>query len=206
MGWQTHPIVHFRGVECKPANQPASRPKHGPLPWQNSPLLLPNLGCRYLAPECCRAKWHPRSDVWAVGVMACYLLTGARDAALSALLLSHTLLSGRCRTGAGGAVLVGPFTHAGAYLSRPHQFAQEYLTRFPSWCLRFSCAGAYPFLDRICPEMPDLARTLRRWAAPEPAWLGFRTAAALQTCVNTRPQSADQALATAPLREAQHEP
>ncbi|PRW33251.1 calcium-dependent kinase 17-like [Chlorella sorokiniana] len=50
----------------------------------------------YLAPECCRAKWHPRSDVWAVGVMACYLLT-----------------------------------------------------------------GAYPFLDRVCPEMPDLARTLR---------------------------------------------
>ncbi|KAL4423096.1 hypothetical protein ABPG77_004779 [Micractinium sp. CCAP 211/92] len=50
----------------------------------------------YLAPECCRAKWYPASDVWAVGVMACYLL-----------------------------------------------------------------AGAYPFLDRVSPKMPDLARTLR---------------------------------------------
>ncbi len=30
----------------------------------------------YLAPECCRAKWYPASDVWAVGVMACYLLAG----------------------------------------------------------------------------------------------------------------------------------
>ncbi|EFN55463.1 hypothetical protein CHLNCDRAFT_35404, partial [Chlorella variabilis] len=50
----------------------------------------------YLAPECCRAKWYPVSDVWAVGVMACYLLT-----------------------------------------------------------------GAYPFLDRMSPKMPDLVRTLR---------------------------------------------
>ncbi|KAL4458324.1 hypothetical protein ABPG75_013189 [Micractinium tetrahymenae] len=50
----------------------------------------------YLAPECCRAKWHSVSDVWAVGVMACYLLT-----------------------------------------------------------------GAYPFMDRVSPKMPDLARTLR---------------------------------------------
>lgn len=32
---------------------------------------------RYLAPECCRAKWYPQSDVWATGIMACYLLTGA---------------------------------------------------------------------------------------------------------------------------------
>ena len=54
----------------------------------------------YLAPECCRAKWWPASDVWAVGVMACYLLS-----------------------------------------------------------------GAYPFLDRLTPKMPDLARTLRRCGA-----------------------------------------
>ncbi|KAI3425767.1 hypothetical protein D9Q98_007742 [Chlorella vulgaris] len=66
------------------------------------PQQLPLVGLNpegtpwYLAPECCRAKWHPASDVWAVGVMACYLLT-----------------------------------------------------------------GAYPFLDRISPKMPDLARTLR---------------------------------------------
>lgn len=63
------------------------------------------LCCRYLAPECCRAKWHPASDVWAVGVMACYLLT-----------------------------------------------------------------GAYPFLDRISPKMPDLARTLRRWEVGGGRW------------------------------------
>ncbi len=53
--------------------------------------LLP----RYLAPEACRAKWYPASDVWSCGVMAAYLLT-----------------------------------------------------------------GHYPFVDKISPAMPDLARTL----------------------------------------------
>ncbi|GAB4824010.1 hypothetical protein N2152v2_011056 [Parachlorella kessleri] len=50
----------------------------------------------YLAPEACRAKWYPASDVWSCGVMAAYLLT-----------------------------------------------------------------GHYPFVDKISPAMPDLARTLR---------------------------------------------
>lgn len=54
------------------------------------PACLP--GCRYLAPECCRAKWYPVSDVWAVGVMACYLLTGKQGLASSALCTVPRLL------------------------------------------------------------------------------------------------------------------
>ena len=30
----------------------------------------------YMAPEVCRAKWYPTSDVWAAGVMAAQMLTG----------------------------------------------------------------------------------------------------------------------------------
>lgn len=31
----------------------------------------------YLAPEACRGKWYPQTDVWAVCVMAFYMLTGS---------------------------------------------------------------------------------------------------------------------------------
>lgn len=58
------------------------------------PTLI-SLPCRYLAPEVCRGKWFPASDVWACGIMAAYLLT-----------------------------------------------------------------GHYPFVDKVSPDMPDLARTL----------------------------------------------
>ena len=44
----------------------------------------PQYNHRYLAPECCRAKWYPVSDVWAVGVMSCYLLTGKGSSAVQA--------------------------------------------------------------------------------------------------------------------------
>ncbi len=30
----------------------------------------------YLAPEACRAKWWPATDIWAVGILAAFLLTG----------------------------------------------------------------------------------------------------------------------------------
>ena len=80
------PTLHcMQAIFYDPAHLPVTGLNPEGTPW-------------YLAPECCRAKWWPASDVWAVGVMACYLLS-----------------------------------------------------------------GAYPFLDRVSPKMPDLARTLRWW-------------------------------------------
>ncbi len=35
------------------------------------------LFARYLAPEVCRGKVFPASDVWAVGILTAYLLTGS---------------------------------------------------------------------------------------------------------------------------------
>ena len=32
--------------------------------------------CRYLAPEACRGKFEPATDVWAVGAMTAQMLTG----------------------------------------------------------------------------------------------------------------------------------
>ena len=65
-----------------PASLPLTAPNVEGTPW-------------YLAPEACRGKWWPATDVWACGVMAAYMLT-----------------------------------------------------------------GTYPFVDRLMPSMPDLARTL----------------------------------------------
>lgn len=67
---------------CAPSSLPVTAPNAEGTPW-------------YLAPESCRGKWWPASDVWSCGIMAAYMLT-----------------------------------------------------------------GKYPFVDRICPDMPDLARTL----------------------------------------------
>jgi calcium-dependent protein kinase len=66
-------------------------------PLNSLPLTAPNVEGTpwYLAPEACRGKWWPATDVWACGIMAAYMLT-----------------------------------------------------------------GYYPFIDRITPNMPDLARTL----------------------------------------------
>lgn len=70
-------------VFFSPDSLPITAPNAEGTPW-------------YLAPEACRAKWWPATDVWAAGVMAAYMLT-----------------------------------------------------------------GHYPFIDRMNPDMPDLARTLR---------------------------------------------
>ena len=42
------------------------------------PITAPNVEGTpwYLAPESCRGKWWPATDVWAAGVMAAYMLTG----------------------------------------------------------------------------------------------------------------------------------
>ena len=47
-------------------------------------------------------------------------------------------------------------------LSPATNLLEPYPARLPA-CM--PAAGAYPFMDRISPKMPDLARTLRRWAS-----------------------------------------
>lgn len=69
-------------VYCPPSSLPLVAATAEGTPW-------------YLAPEVCKGRSYPASDVWSCGVMAAYLLT-----------------------------------------------------------------GVYPFIDRMNPEMPDLARTL----------------------------------------------
>ena len=90
---QTVAQCHSRGVlhrDIKPENFLLLTPDEGaPLKAidfglavffgsETLPMKAPNVEGTpwYLAPEACRGRWYPSTDVWACGVMAAYMLTG----------------------------------------------------------------------------------------------------------------------------------
>lgn len=80
--------------------------------------------------------------------MACYLLTGGQG------------WTGSCLLGS----LIGRTTQSKSKLRAAGYAAATLHHLNDPQCLGAFPAGAYPFLDRVCPDMPDLARTLRRQA------------------------------------------